>query len=337
MRISILIPCHNEEKSIQKCVESCLNQSQKADEVVVVNDGSTDRSGEILAAFGDAIKVVSIPIATGNKSHAQERGLKYITGDIFIATDGDTVLHEDFIKNISKHFIDARVVAVCGYVKSIAHNWLTRSRAFEYCISQNIHKLAQSYMRFVFVIPGAAGAFRTDIFRSHLTFDHDTITEDLDFTYKLNKSQMLIGYCRKAIVYTQDPATLHGYINQVRRWYGGGWQNLLKHWDIVLRPVQALEMSLIYIEGFVFSIVLFLLPFINLQLAIKFNMLYVIMSMALALYASIKEQRKDLLFAPVASVFLTYINSYIFLEQMIKEIVLRRKNLHWFKPERVEL
>lgn len=70
MKISILIPAHNEEKSIKKCLESCLNQTRMPDEIVVVNDGSTDKTAEILAGFGDKIKVVYVPKATGNKSFA---------------------------------------------------------------------------------------------------------------------------------------------------------------------------------------------------------------------------------------------------------------------------
>ena len=54
-------------------------------------------------------------------------------------------------------------------------------------------------------------------------------------------------------------------------------------------------------------------------------------------YAAVKEKRPDLLLAPVPYMFLMYINSYIFLEQFFKEIVLRQKNLVWFKPERVSV
>ncbi len=72
MKITILIPCHNEEKSIKSTINSCLNQSRTPDEILVVNDGSTDRTGDILASFGNKIKVVNIARATGNKSYAQE-------------------------------------------------------------------------------------------------------------------------------------------------------------------------------------------------------------------------------------------------------------------------
>ncbi len=182
LTITILIPCHNEERSIQKCVESCLAQTRAADEVVVINDGSTDKSGEILAGFGNKIKVVSIAEATGNKSYAQEYGLKFVTGDVFIATDGDTLLDKNFVQEVENHFGDESVIAVSGYVKSLPYNWLTSARAFEYTLGQNLHKLAQSYMNFMFVIPGAAGAFRTQVFKEKIDFEHDTITEDLDVT-----------------------------------------------------------------------------------------------------------------------------------------------------------
>ena len=123
MKISIIIPCHNEEKSIQKCVASCLAQTRIPDQILVVNDGSTDKSGEILATFGSKIQVLTIPTATGNKSHAQEAGLKLVTGEIFIATDGDTVLHPNLVEHIEQDFLnDASVVAVGGYVMSLKYN-----------------------------------------------------------------------------------------------------------------------------------------------------------------------------------------------------------------------
>jgi len=224
IKISVLIPCRNEERSIKATVESCLNQSRKPDQIVVVNDGSTDRTADILALFGDKIQVVTIKKATGNKSYAQEYGLKFVTSDVFVTTDGDTMLDKDFIKYIEEDFQDESIISVAGYVRSMKYNWLTACRAFEYAVGQNLHKLAQSNINFLFVIPGAAGGFRTSDFRKHISFDHDTLTEDLDFTYRLHKKSLNILYDRRAIVFTQDPTTLKAYLNQMRRWFGGGWQ-----------------------------------------------------------------------------------------------------------------
>jgi len=311
-----------------------MNQSRKPDEIVVVDDSSTDSTPAILQEYADHIRVVRTPKNLGNKSHAQEYGLSFITGDVFISTDADTLLHPDFVRRIEEDFADPQVQAVAGYVRSLQYNWITRHRAFEYTVFQNFHKLAQSQLRFMYVIPGAAGAFRTETFRRIISFDHDTITEDLDFTYKLHKSDSTILYDLAAIVYTQDPSNLHCYVNQLRRWLGGGWQNLRKHRNIALRPVQALELSLMYIEGMVFSALLFLVPFLNVRMALQLGLVYLLIIFFLSTYAAVKERRPDLLLVSIPYLFLTYVNAYVFMEQFFREIILKRSRLVWISPKR---
>jgi cellulose synthase/poly-beta-1,6-N-acetylglucosamine synthase-like glycosyltransferase len=337
-KISILIPCHNEEQSVESCVLSCLRQTRRADEVVVVDDGSTDNSAKILRQFGDAIKTVTILKATGNKSHAQEYGLGFITGDIVITTDADTLLDQNFVAEIEKSFENPNTTAVAGYVRSLPYNWLTLCRALDYTIGQGIHKLAQNYMDYIFVMPGAASAFRAEVFRTHVSFDHDTITEDLDFTYKLHKKSLKINYNSRAISFTQDPTTIKNYANQMRRWFGGGWQNLVKHHKIIFsRPVRALELSLIYTEGVVFSILLFLIPVLNIWFGIWLLTGYLVVAFIFGLWAAWKEKRPALILAPFPYMILIYINAYIYLEQFVKEVILQRKDLFWFKPDRVTI
>ncbi len=335
MKISVLIPAHNEERSIRATVNSCLAQTRVFDQILVVDDGSTDRTAEILASFGDRITVVTIPKATGNKSYAQEIGLKYVTGDIFIATDGDTILDTKFAEMIEPHFSDPEVAAVAGYVKSMKNNWITACREIDYTVGQDLHKTAQSNLKFLFVIPGCAGAFRTSVFKNEIKFDHDTLTEDLDFTYKLHVGYHKISYERNAIVYTQDPFTLHSYINQIRRWNSGGWQNLLKHWKSVIhRPTIALELSLIYFEGLTFSLLMFVLPLMNYNYFKYFFSGYFLFMLLVGTYAAIRRRRIDLVFMAPLTIILSFINAWVFLEQFIKEIILRRPMNVWFKPER---
>ena len=337
MKITILIPCYNEEKTIRQCVESCLNQTRKPDEVIVIDDGSTDHSPEILASMGDAIKVVRTPRNTGNKSRAQQYGLQFVTGDVFITTDGDTLMDSHFVARIDADFHDPKTVAVTGYVKSLPHNWLTAVRELDYLISQAVHKRAQANMHTLFIIPGCAGAFRTHIFRKHITFDHDTVTEDTDFTFKLHRKSFKIVYDTDAIVQTQDPPTLHSYTNQMRRWYCGGWQNLLKHYEIVGKPIYAFELSLLYIEGLISSTLILLIPALNIILFSRFLLVYFMFSLILGVSGSIIRRRIDLLiYSPLYSVILL-INSFIFLEQFIKVVLLRKHLQFWFKPERTNI
>lgn len=337
LTFSILIPAHNEEKMISSCVDSCLSQTRKPDEIIVINDGSTDKTAEILRSYGSQITVISIDKATGNKSKAQEIGVKYVTTDILIATDGDTILDKDFVKHIEAEFeADNDTAVVMGYVQSTKHNILTALREIDYTIGQDLYKRAQQYIGFILVIPGCAGAFKTELFRNGaITFDHDTLTEDLDFSYKINELGLPIKFNHEAKVYTQDPPTLHSYINQMRRWYGGGWQNLKKHYPIIINnPKASLVLSTMYLEGLAFSAIILITPFINIVLFFKLMLTYIAIGIILSTYAAIRKRRLELFLVSPLFSFLPVINCFILMEQFIKEIIMNQKNMTWFHPER---
>lgn len=338
MTISLLVPCYNEEKSLEASIRSCLNQTRPFDELIFIDDCSSDKTPEILSRYSRFISSYRTPKNTGNKSSAQEFGLKFINGSIVVMTDADTLLNKTFAEEIEKSFSDPLVVAVAGRVQSLAYNWLTLCRAYEYAIGQNIHKRAQSYINYIFVMPGAASAFRTKVFRDSITFDHDTLTEDLDFTYKIHIHNLNIIYNPLAVSYTQDPADLKNYINQLRRWFGGGWQNLIKHYTSIPNSlIMAFELSLLYSEGIIFSILLFLMLIINIWIAFWLLIGYLGIAMILGVWMAIKEKRWSLVIAPIPYMILIFINAYIYLEQFIKEVVFRKNNLIWFKPERLDL
>lgn len=336
MKISLLVPCYNEEKSLESSILSCIYQTRKFDQLLFIDDFSKDNTSKILSRFNGKIEHRRTLKNTGNKSGAQEFGMQFITGDVVVTTDADTLLDSHFAEEIEKSFQDPKVVAIAGYVQSIPYNWLTLCRAFDYAIGQNIHKLAQNFINYIFVMPGAASAFRTAAFRKYITFDHDTITEDLDFTYKLHRNRLQISYNPKAISYTQDPADLKNYINQMRRWFGGGWQNLVKHHSIIpVRPIRAFELSLVYSEGVIYSILIFLIPILNFWFGLWLLIGYFFIAFVFAIWAAYKERRPMLMLAPFPYMILMYINAYIYLEQFVKEVILKRKNLVWFKPERL--
>ncbi|NBD73841.1 glycosyltransferase [Patescibacteria group bacterium] len=335
--ITILIPAHNEEAMIAACIDSCLTQSRPADQIIVVNDGSIDRTGEILASYGDAIQVITLEQPTGNKSRAQEVGIAQITTELFIATDGDTILDRHFVREVERVVhLDPEVGAVAGYVKSMRHNMLTALREIEYVIGQDLYKLAQSYLNYVLVIPGCAGAFRTALFHTGvLTFEHDTLTEDLDLTYRLHAGGYRIAFATRAFVYTQDPPTLHSYVNQMRRWYGGGWQNLLKHREVLTMPNAALLLTLAYVEGLLVAGILLALPLINLSFFLTVLPLIMLAFVVVGCYAAVRRRRLDLLLWSPFALVTNVINAAIFLERFVVEVVLRRKTMVWFHPRRV--
>jgi len=335
MKISLLIPCWNEEPTIVACVESALAQERPLDQIIVVNDGSTDNSRAILAKYEDRITVVNTLENSGSKSRAQEYAMQFIDCEVILMTDADTVLSPQFTTRAEKAFSDPNVHAFAGYIKSLKHNWLTACRELDYIIGQDLHKTAQAHLEAVIVIPGCGAGFRMSTFKKYITFDHDTLTEDLDFTYKLHEQDLKIYFDKHAVVNTQDPDTLPAYIKQMRRWIGGGWQCLVKHWQVVLsRKGHAVEISLIYIEGMLFGMLFFLLPFINILYFGAFFIGYFFIAMLVGLYASHRRKRPDLMWFAVFFPFVLILNSYVFFEQFISRVLLRRKDLTWYKPKR---
>lgn len=336
--VSAVIPCYNEETTIEKTILSCLRQSRKIDQIIVVNDGSTDGTMEILKKYRQAITIVDVKKNSGNKSHAQQRGIRFVTGDIFVMVDADTELDRDFTKHIVMDFLRDDVTAVAGYIKSMKHNILTGCREIDYFVGQVIYKRAQAYLNYVYVMPGCSTAFRTEFFKNNISFDHDTITEDLDFTYQTHKLRRKILFNTKAHVYTQDPPTMHSYINQMRRWYGGGWQNLHKHYKIIFKkPSAALILFLMYADGLYYSAILLTLPFLNPSLIGVILLSSYTFALILGSLSAVIRRRPDLLLSIMIHPLIKLLDTYIFFETFFQEIILHKKRMIWFNPQRVSL
>ncbi|NJL44597.1 MAG: glycosyltransferase [Leptolyngbyaceae cyanobacterium SM2_3_12] len=99
--VSIIIPCFNAERWITEAIESCLNQTYNQVEIIVVDDGSTDRSLSLIQRFGDQITWVTGPNCGGN--HARNRGFHLSQGDYIQYLDADDYLYPDKISRQVQH------------------------------------------------------------------------------------------------------------------------------------------------------------------------------------------------------------------------------------------
>ncbi|MCL4416910.1 MAG: glycosyltransferase family 2 protein [Actinobacteria bacterium] len=112
MKISVVIPAHNEEKYIERCLKSLMDQDEKADEIIVVNSNCTDRTIEICKNYPvtilDEFEKGIIP--------ARNKGFNAASGEIIARCDADTIVPKDWIKKIKQHFINKDIVAVGGPV-----------------------------------------------------------------------------------------------------------------------------------------------------------------------------------------------------------------------------
>jgi cellulose synthase/poly-beta-1,6-N-acetylglucosamine synthase-like glycosyltransferase/spore germination protein YaaH/peptidoglycan/xylan/chitin deacetylase (PgdA/CDA1 family) len=236
--VTVLIPAYNEQAAIVDTVRAALSCDYPKLEVLIVNDGSTDRTPELVRAnFSDDPRVRLINQPNRGKPAALNHGLAEATGEIIVSIDGDTIVDPEAIPRLVRHFADPKVGAVAGNVKVMNRNrWLTRWQALEYITSQNLEKRAFDLLNCIPVVPGAVGAWRTDLLRANHGFSGDTVAEDTDLTLTIRRNGWKILYDEDAIGRTEVPETVDTLIRQRFRWTFGTLQAVWKHRDAVGKP-----------------------------------------------------------------------------------------------------
>ncbi|HEV2298176.1 MAG TPA: glycosyltransferase [Candidatus Acidoferrales bacterium] len=236
--VSVLIPAYNEESVIVDTVRAALASRYAKLEVLVVDDGSIDRTSElVLRSFGRDTRVRLLRQANYGKSAALNHALAEAKGEVVVTIDADTIVDPDAVPRLVRHFANPRIAAVAGNVKVINRNrWLTRWQALEYITSQNLEKRAFDLLNCIPVVPGAVGAWRAEVMRSCGGFAGDTVAEDTDLTLAIRRHGWRIIYDEDAIGRTEVPDTIDTLLRQRFRWTFGTLQAVWKHRDAVFRP-----------------------------------------------------------------------------------------------------
>jgi cellulose synthase/poly-beta-1,6-N-acetylglucosamine synthase-like glycosyltransferase len=266
--VTVLIPAHNEESVVVQTVWSVLASDIKSLRIIVVNDGSTDKTGPLLdASFGDDPRVHILHQVNRGKAAALHRALGEATTEIVVTIDADTEIEPDAISKLLRHFSDTTVGAVAGNVKvGNRSRWLTRWQALEYITSQNMEKRAFDLLNCITVVPGALGAWRKQAIEAAGGFTADTVAEDADLTIGIRRLGWRISYDEEAIAWTEAPETAGALIRQRFRWTFGTLQAFWKHSDTLVRPKHGTLGWIALPNIFVFQLVLPLIsPVIDLM------------------------------------------------------------------------
>jgi cellulose synthase/poly-beta-1,6-N-acetylglucosamine synthase-like glycosyltransferase len=236
--VSVLIPAFNEEAVIVDTVRAALASTYPNLQVLVVDDGSADRTAELVQQnFGRDRRVRLLTQSNRGKPSALNHALAEAVGEISVSIDADTIVDPAAIERLVRHFADPKVGAVAGNVKVINRNrWITRWQALEYITSQNLEKRAFDLLNCIPVVPGAAGAWRTELLRSNGGFSGDTVAEDTDLTLTIRRNGWKILYDETAIGRTEVPETVDMLIRQRFRWTFGTLQAVWKHRDTAGKP-----------------------------------------------------------------------------------------------------
>jgi cellulose synthase/poly-beta-1,6-N-acetylglucosamine synthase-like glycosyltransferase/spore germination protein YaaH/peptidoglycan/xylan/chitin deacetylase (PgdA/CDA1 family) len=229
--ISVLIPCFNEAKVIESSVRRILASNWARMEVLVLDDGSTDGTGDVVrAAFADEPRVTLLAFENGGKARALNRGLARTQGDVVVALDADTLFPPDTLPKLARWFGDPRVGAVAGNaLVGNRRNLITRWQALEYVTAQNLERRALAALGAVTVVPGAVGAWRRVALEELDGYPADTLAEDQDLTLAIQRAGWRVEFDPEARAYTEAPETVSGLLKQRFRWSFGTLQCIWKH------------------------------------------------------------------------------------------------------------
>ncbi len=240
-KVAVLIPAYNEEKVIERTIQGALDSDYPNLRVIVIDDGSKDRTLEVtrraFTAEEAAGKVIILTKPNGGKAEALNYGLTHIgDAELFVGIDADTIIAPDAISRMVPHFLNPKVGAIAGNAKvGNRVNLWTRWQALEYITSQNFERRALNTMGAVSVVPGAIGAWRVSAVSEAGGYHIDTVAEDADLTMALLRNGYRVEYEDRALAFTEAPTNANALMRQRFRWSFGILQAIFKHRDVVAR------------------------------------------------------------------------------------------------------
>ncbi|RJT25350.1 glycosyltransferase [Chakrabartia godavariana] len=229
--VSVLIPAFNEAKVIGTSVARVLASRNVRLEVIVIDDGSSDGTGDVVTkAFGDHPQVRLLSLPNGGKAAALNHALRIAQGEIIVALDADTQFEPETIARLARWFAEAEVGAVAGNAMvGNQVNLVTRWQGVEYITAQNLERRALERFDAVTVVPGAVGAWRRAALDDVGGYPVDTLAEDQDLTIAIQRRGWRIALDTEAVAWTEAPESFGALAKQRFRWAFGTLQCLWKH------------------------------------------------------------------------------------------------------------
>jgi cellulose synthase/poly-beta-1,6-N-acetylglucosamine synthase-like glycosyltransferase/peptidoglycan/xylan/chitin deacetylase (PgdA/CDA1 family) len=233
--VSIVVPAYNEATGIEKAVRSLASSDYPEFEVIVVDDGSTDGTGELIDRMG-LPRVRVIREANRGKAEALNMAVAAAGYDLIAAVDADTVFEPGTLAALMRPFADERVGAVAGNTKvgnrrSLLGLW----QHLDYVTGFNLDRRLYDVLGCMPTVPGAVGAFRRSALLDAGGFSSDTLAEDTDLTIALGRRGWRVVYAEDARGFTETPGSLSGLWRQRYRWSFGTMQSVWKHRRAFLR------------------------------------------------------------------------------------------------------
>jgi cellulose synthase/poly-beta-1,6-N-acetylglucosamine synthase-like glycosyltransferase len=239
--VTWIVPCFNEEGVIKGKIENllALDYPKQKLEIIIITDGSTDRTHEYAKSYKD-VKVLHQDTRAG-KAAAENRAMKFANGEIIVFNDANTIVSRDALKHMVKHYADAKVGGVSGAKGIIADKQDAAASAGEglYWKYESMIKNADSDFDSLMGAAGELVSFRTELV---LDLPEDTILDDFVQSFNVLKQGFIMIYEPLAKAEETSSINVEEELKRKIRIAAGGWQSmsrLLFMLNIVKRPIQA--------------------------------------------------------------------------------------------------
>jgi poly-beta-1,6 N-acetyl-D-glucosamine synthase len=233
--VSIVVPAYNEAAGIEQAVRSLASSEYPEFEVVVVDDGSTDGTGELVDAM-ELPRVHVIREPNRGKAEALNTAVAAAVHDVIVSVDADTVFEPETLSELVRPLANEEAGAVAGNTKvGNRRSLLGRWQHIDYVTGFNLDRRLLDVLGCMPTVPGAIGAFRRSALLEVGGFSSDTLAEDTDVTIALSRRGWKVVYAERARGFTETPGTLSGLWRQRYRWSFGTMQSVWKHKGAILR------------------------------------------------------------------------------------------------------
>ena len=234
--VTVIVAAHNEEVGIAATVSSIAASDYPDLRIIVVDDGSTDRTAQIvrMLAFDNVRLIVQ---ENAGKWAALNAGIAAANTEVVVMVDGDTIFEPDTVREVVQPFADPEVGAVAGNAKvGNRSKIVARMQHVEYSVASALERRMYAWFGVSPCVPGAIGAFRRHALIEVNGLSCDTLAEDSDLTIALARRGWRIDYVPTARAWTEAPSTWRGLLKQRRRWSYGVLQVIAKHRGALVEP-----------------------------------------------------------------------------------------------------
>lgn len=231
--VTVVIPCHNEQAAIEQVVRTAARCDYPSFDIVVVDDASTDGSRDVLARLAGEIPALRVVLVEHNfgKAKALTVGALATGAEYLLTIDADALLEPEAIRFLV-HDLERNphVGAVTGNPRVLNRNTLvSRVQVGEFSAIVGMIKRTQRLIGRVYTISGVCACFRRRAVHEVGYWSSDTVTEDVDISWRLQLGGWAILYEPRAVCWILVPETLRGLWRQRLRWARGGIEALLRH------------------------------------------------------------------------------------------------------------